>query len=69
VSRPAAPAIGLPAAVDTDMTAWTADTVNPATMIPVADVVRVVEMALKLSRNTVVGRIVLARAGTNGYCA
>lgn len=58
-----------PAFVDTDMSAWAAGVVDPATMIPVADVVHVVAMALGLSPRTVVSRVVMARAGTNGHCA
>lgn len=58
-----------PAFVDTDMTAWVADVVEPASMIPTADVVNVVEMLLGLSSRSVIGRIVMSRAGTSGYSA
>ena len=58
-----------PAFVDTDMSAWAADRVPPAEMIPVADVVRLVECLLDLSARSVVGQVVLARAGTSGRTA
>jgi hypothetical protein len=38
-------------------------------MIPVGDVVRVVEMLLDLSPRSVISRLVMGRAGTTGYCA
>lgn len=56
-----------PAFVDTDMSDWVTDRIPKDEMIPVEDVVRVVDMLLELSANTVVNRIVLSRKGTNGY--
>lgn len=56
-----------PAYVDTDMSAWTNDTVPAGTMIPVADVVTVVRMLLTLGRNTSITEIVLSRSGANPY--
>jgi short-subunit dehydrogenase len=56
-----------PAFVDTDMTAWVTDEVSADSMIRVADVVRVVDMVLGLSRNASITRIVMGRSGTNGY--
>ena len=58
-----------PAFVDTDMSAWAADVVDPASMIPTDDIVRIVDMLLGLSSKSVIGRIVVSRAGTNGFCA
>jgi NAD(P)-dependent dehydrogenase (short-subunit alcohol dehydrogenase family) len=55
-----------PAYVDTDMAAWTTDKIPAHTMIPVADVVTVVDMVLALSSNTAVTRIVMGRSGTSG---
>lgn len=56
-----------PAFVETDMTAWVTDEVPADTMIRVADVVRVVDMVIGLSRNASITRIVVARSGTSGY--
>jgi 3-oxoacyl-[acyl-carrier protein] reductase len=58
-----------PGYVDTDMSAWTTDTIPAATMIPVEDVVVVVRMLLSLGRTTCIPRIILSRAGTGGYNA
>jgi 3-oxoacyl-[acyl-carrier protein] reductase len=58
-----------PAFVDTDMSAWATADVPADTMIRVADVVRVVEMVLGLSRNAAITRIVIGRSGTTGYSA
>ncbi len=55
-----------PAYVDTEMSAWASDRIPPESMIPVADVVEVVRMLLDLSAKTVIGRVVLSRAGTSG---
>jgi 3-oxoacyl-[acyl-carrier protein] reductase len=43
--------------------------IPPASMIPVDDVVQVVRMLLTLTTNTVVSRMVIARAGTSGHHA
>lgn len=58
-----------PAFVDTDMSAWAADRIPPADMIPIADIVRLVECALDLSARSVVGRMVVARAASSGHTA
>lgn len=58
-----------PAYVNTDMAAWVTDRVPAESMIPVADVVRLVSALLDLSSNTVINRVVVSRSGTSGYCA
>jgi len=58
-----------PAYVETDMSAWATDAVPPTKMIPVSDVVAVVDLLLGLSRNSAVTRVVMARSGTTGYQA
>ena len=58
-----------PAYVETDMSAWTHDTVPPETMISVSDIVRLAGAVVDLSARAVVPRIVIARAGTTGYTA
>jgi 3-oxoacyl-[acyl-carrier protein] reductase len=58
-----------PAYVSTDMTAWIADTVPLEAMIPVEDVVEVVDMLLRLSRTAGIGPIVMTRSGTTGFQA
>src|SRR5690606_12038575 len=58
-----------PAYVNTDMSAWTTDTVPAEQMLDVADVVAVVRMLLELGRSASVTRIVLSRSGTSGYRA
>ncbi|MGW2940142.1 hypothetical protein ACWDA7_52965 [Streptomyces sp. NPDC001156] len=58
-----------PAFVDTDMAAWTADTVPVDTMITVADVVTVVRMLLNLGHTTSITKIVMSRSGTTGFAA
>jgi len=58
-----------PAFVATDMSAWTTDTVPADTTITVDEVVRVVDMVLGLSRNAVISRVVIGRAGSGGYRA
>jgi NAD(P)-dependent dehydrogenase (short-subunit alcohol dehydrogenase family) len=55
-----------PAYVDTDMAAWITDKIPAHTMIPVADVVSVVDMILGLSRSTAITRVVMGRSGTSG---
>lgn len=56
-----------PGYVDTDMSAWATDRIPAETMIPVADVVAVVDMLTELSRRTVVPHIVMTRSGTSGF--
>lgn len=58
-----------PGYVETDMSAWIADVVPPATMIRVDDVVRVVEMVLALGPTATIDRVVLTRAATDGQRA
>lgn len=58
-----------PGFVDTEMSAWTADTIPPATMIPVGDVVKVVELILNVSPRTVLPHVIMNRAGTSPYNA
>jgi short-subunit dehydrogenase len=58
-----------PAFVETDMSAWATDRVAAESMIPVEDVVSVVNTLLSLSRRTTVSRMILSRSGTSGYCA
>jgi 3-oxoacyl-[acyl-carrier protein] reductase len=58
-----------PAFVDTDMSAWFADTIAPATMIEVADIVKVVELVLAMSSHAVLPHIVVNRGGASPYRA
>ncbi|GAA1936469.1 SDR family NAD(P)-dependent oxidoreductase [Nocardioides hwasunensis] len=58
-----------PGFVDTDMSAWTADTIAPESMITVDDVVAVVRMLVGLGVTASIPRIVMARSGTAGYVA
>ncbi|UNX56597.1 SDR family oxidoreductase (plasmid) [Georgenia sp. TF02-10] len=56
-----------PGYVDTDMSAWTHDRIPPDEMIPVSDVVTLVEALVSLSAQSVVPRILITRAGTSGF--
>lgn len=58
-----------PGYVDTDMSAWTHDTVPPETMIEVADIVELVDALLRLSARAVVPRLVVNRAGASAFQA
>lgn len=58
-----------PAFVATDMSGWAHDQVPPEQMIPVDDVVGIVETLVGLSPNTMISRIVMSRSGTTGYVA
>ncbi|MHA4853773.1 SDR family NAD(P)-dependent oxidoreductase [Rhodococcus sp. MSC1_016] len=58
-----------PAFVDTDMSAWTHDKIPPESMIEVNDIVELVDALLRLSSRAVVPKIVVGRAGTDGYRA
>ncbi|WP_024796172.1 SDR family NAD(P)-dependent oxidoreductase [Tomitella biformata] len=58
-----------PAYVDTDMAAWTHDTVPPETMIQVSDIVELVDALLRLSSRAVVPRLVVNRAGASAFQA
>ncbi|KQW45006.1 short-chain dehydrogenase [Nocardioides sp. Root1257] len=58
-----------PGYVDTDMSAWVADKIAPASMIQVSDVVTVVTMLLELGATTSMTRLVMTRSGSDGYRA
>lgn len=58
-----------PAFVATHMSEWAQDQVPADRMIPVDDVVSLVQTILNLSANTALGPIVMGRSGTTGYCA
>ncbi len=58
-----------PAFVDTDMSAWVAETIPPETMITVSDVVKVVELILTLSPRAVLPHVIINRAGASAYHA
>ncbi|TAM65157.1 SDR family oxidoreductase [Mycobacterium sp.] len=53
-----------PGFVDTDMTEYKRGVLDKEQMIPVADVVEVVDMCLRLSRRSVVPEVVIARSGS-----
>lgn len=55
-----------PAYVDTDMSEWAHDTVGPETMIPAADVAKLAVSLASMSTRSVVGPVVISRAGTSG---
>lgn len=58
-----------PAFVDTDMSAWTRESVPQESMLGVQDIVEIAAMLLRLSRQAVIPKIVVGRAGTDGYRA
>ncbi|MDI9914090.1 SDR family oxidoreductase [Rhodococcus sp. IEGM 1379] len=58
-----------PGYVDTDMSAWTQDRIPPDTMIKVDDIVELVDGLLRLSSRAVVPKVVMTRAGADGYRA
>ena len=58
-----------PAFVDTDMSAWVADSISPDSMISVADVVKVVDTILSVSANTILPHIVINRRGAGAHHA
>lgn len=58
-----------PAYVDTDMSAWTHDTVPPETMIPADDIAYLTAALVNMSTRSVIGPVVVSRAGTSGYHA
>jgi hypothetical protein len=51
------------------MSAWIHDTIPPEAMIEVDDIVELVDALLRLSSRAVVPKIVVGRAGTDGYRA
>jgi 3-oxoacyl-[acyl-carrier protein] reductase len=58
-----------PAYVDTDMSAWIRDEIPPGDMIPVSDVVALVDALVHMSSRSVVPQFVITRAGASGYRA
>jgi NAD(P)-dependent dehydrogenase (short-subunit alcohol dehydrogenase family) len=58
-----------PAYVDTDMSSWIHDEVAPEEMIPVSDVVALVDALVHMSSRSVVSHLVMSRAGASGYRA
>jgi 3-oxoacyl-[acyl-carrier protein] reductase len=56
-----------PGFVATDMSAWTADTIPPDSLIPVEDVVKVVDLILSLTGNSFIPHIIVNRAGGGAY--
>jgi len=58
-----------PAYVDTDMSDWIKEKIPANEMLEVNDVVEIVDALLKLSSRAVLSRLVLSRAGTDGYRA
>jgi len=58
-----------PGYVETEMSEWIRDRIPGDQMIPVEDVVRVVEGLVDLSARTVVSQVVMTRAGTAGFVA
>lgn len=58
-----------PAYVDTDMSAWVHDRIGPEEMIPVGDIVELVDTLLRLSPRSVVGRMVVTRAAGSAFQA
>ncbi|AJT42455.1 SDR family NAD(P)-dependent oxidoreductase [Psychromicrobium lacuslunae] len=55
-----------PGYVDTEMSAWTRQTIPQQSMIPVSDLVEIVAALLRMSPRTVLSNIVLNRAGEHG---
>jgi NAD(P)-dependent dehydrogenase (short-subunit alcohol dehydrogenase family) len=58
-----------PGFVDTEMSAWIADTVPPETMIATGDIVKIVDLILSLSPTAVVPHLIVNRAGGGPYRA
>lgn len=58
-----------PGYVDTDMSAWIHDRIAPHMMIAPDDIAILVWSLLSLSRRAMISRIVVARAGTDGFRA
>lgn len=58
-----------PGFVDTDMSSWVRSQISPEQMLPVDDVVSVVDMLVSLSPRTMINRVVMARSGSNGFQA
>lgn len=58
-----------PGYVETDMSAWVTDQVPAARMIPVDDIVALVESLVALSARSVVAEVVVSRAGAPAFSA
>lgn len=58
-----------PGFVDTDMSAWTADTVPPSTMITIGDVVKAVDLLLSLSPTATISHLIIHRTIAGPYSA
>jgi NAD(P)-dependent dehydrogenase (short-subunit alcohol dehydrogenase family) len=58
-----------PGFVDTDMAAWVTDRIPAEAMIPVADIVTLVNGLLDLSARSVVPLMIVNRAGASGRSA
>jgi 3-oxoacyl-[acyl-carrier protein] reductase len=58
-----------PGFVDTEMSAWTTETVPVEEMLPVSDVVKVVDLVLSVSPSAVLPHIVISRAGAGAFTA
>lgn len=58
-----------PAYMDTDMSAWVHDRIAPEEMIPVGAIVELVDVLLRLSPRSVVGRLVVSRASGTAFQA
>jgi short-subunit dehydrogenase len=58
-----------PGFVDTEMAAWVRDRIPREQMIPVDDIVRLVEALVSLSARSVVDEVVVGRAGSHGQVA
>lgn len=58
-----------PGFVDTEMSAWAADTVPPQTMITTGDIVKIVDLILSLSPTAVLPHLIVNRAGGGLYRA
>lgn len=58
-----------PGYVDTDMSAWTRDTIPADTMLPVDDIVKIVELILTVSPRAVLPHVIVNRAGADPYHA
>ncbi|CAN5536295.1 SDR family oxidoreductase [soil metagenome] len=58
-----------PGFVDTDMSAWTTDTIPAEQMLTVADIVKVVDLVLSVSAQAVLPHIIINRAAGGAYRA
>jgi 3-oxoacyl-[acyl-carrier protein] reductase len=55
-----------PGYVDTAMSEWVHDRIDPTTMIQVDDIVEIVDALIAMSAKSVVSEVVMARAGSDG---